>query len=49
MVGPKDAAGMHLKLLSKFARFLHDDAFRDAVMTTTDASSFAELIYARDT
>lgn len=49
MVGPKDAAGMHLKLLSKFARFLHDDAFRDAVMTTADASSFAELIYARDT
>jgi fructose-specific phosphotransferase system IIA component len=49
MVGPRDAAGIHLKLLSKFARFLHDDAFRDAAMAAADAASFAELIYARDT
>jgi fructose-specific phosphotransferase system IIA component len=49
MVGPKDAAGIHLKLLSKFARFLHDDAFRDAAMSAPDAASFAELVYARDT
>lgn len=49
MVGPKDAAGIHLKLLSKFARFLHDDAFRDAASAAPDAASFAELIYTRDT
>ncbi|MFH2113322.1 MAG: PTS sugar transporter subunit IIA [Spirochaetota bacterium] len=49
MVGPRDAAGIHLKLLSKFARFLHDDAFRAAAMAAADAASFAELIYARDT
>lgn len=49
MVGPKDAAGVHLKLLSKFARFLHDDSFREAAMAAPDAASFAELIYARDT
>jgi len=49
MVGPKDAAGIHLKLLSKFARFLHDDAFREAATAAVDAAAFAELIYARDT
>jgi len=49
MVGPKDAAGVHLKLLSKIARFLHDDAFREAATTAPDAASFAELIYTRDT
>jgi mannitol/fructose-specific phosphotransferase system IIA component (Ntr-type) len=49
MVGPRDAAGMHLKLLSKFARFLHDDAFRAAAMAAVDAAAFAQLIYARDT
>jgi fructose-specific phosphotransferase system IIA component len=49
MVGPKDAAGVHLKLLSKFARFLHDDSFREAAMAAADAAAFAELIYARDT
>ena len=49
MVGPKDAAGIHLKLLSKFARFLHDDTFREAAMAAPDAASFAELIYTRDT
>ena len=32
MVGPKDAEGIHLKLLSKIARFLHDDSFREAAM-----------------
>jgi fructose-specific phosphotransferase system IIA component len=49
MVGPKDAAGVHLKLLSKFARFLHDDSFREAAMAASDAVAFSELIFARDT
>jgi fructose-specific phosphotransferase system IIA component len=49
MVGPKDAAGVHLKLLSKFARFLHDDAFREAAGSAPDAAAFADLIYTRDT
>jgi fructose-specific phosphotransferase system IIA component len=48
MVGPKDAAGIHLKLLSKFARFLHDDSFRVAALVAPDAVAFADLIYERD-
>ncbi len=48
MVGPKDAAGLHLKLLSKLARLLHDPDYRSALMDAPDSDSLARLLYSKD-
>jgi mannitol/fructose-specific phosphotransferase system IIA component (Ntr-type) len=48
MAGPRDSAGLHLKLLSKLARMLHDAEFRAAALAAPDAGKLARLIFARD-
>ncbi len=44
MVGPEDQAGLHLKLLSKLARLLHDSEFRDKLNSARDAKEFHKLV-----
>lgn len=48
MAGPKDSAGLHLKLLSKIARFLHDAQFRQQLAKAESAELFYRLICDRD-
>jgi mannitol/fructose-specific phosphotransferase system IIA component (Ntr-type) len=48
MVGPPDSSGLHLKLLSKFARLLHDDNFRQQILKAADATILKDLVYERD-
>ncbi len=48
MAGPKDSAGLHLKLLSKLARILHDENFRASALAAPDAAGLARLILDRD-
>jgi mannitol/fructose-specific phosphotransferase system IIA component (Ntr-type) len=48
MAGPKDSAGLHLKLLSKLARLLHDVALRDALETAATPAAFCRLLLERD-
>jgi len=48
MAGPRDSAGLHLKLLSKLARMLHDADFRAAALAAPDAGILAQLIFDRD-
>lgn len=48
LAGPKNCAGLHLKLLSKLARFMHDPAFRDAAKAARDADALTSLIRERD-
>lgn len=48
MAGPKDGAGLHLKLLSKLARFMHDPEFRRQASEAPDAAALAALIRDRD-
>lgn len=48
LVGPKDSAAVHLRLLSRLARVLGDDEIRDRLLAAPDASAFAELLYATD-
>lgn len=49
MAGPKDSAGLHLKLLSKLARFMHDPEFRQAALQAADGPALSDLIFSRDT
>ncbi len=44
IVGPRDGAGEHLRLLSKLARALHDPGFRAAARKAEDGSALAGLI-----
>ncbi len=44
LVGPENKASLHLKLLSKLARFLHDAAFRDKLNAASDAKEFHQIV-----
>lgn len=44
MVGPENQAGLHLKLLSKLARLLHDAGFRDKLNAAENAKEFHQLV-----
>lgn len=44
LVGPSNSSAIHLKLLSKIARFLHDADFRNRLSTATDARQVLELL-----
>lgn len=44
LVGPQNKATLHLKLLSKLARLLHDEAFRNQLNAVHDAKEFHELV-----
>jgi len=48
MAGPKDSAGLHLKLLSKLARLLHDPQLRQALLDVPTVAEFCQLICDRD-
>lgn len=48
LAGPPDNPGLHLKLLSKVARLLHDGAFREALLAAPDEASVRALLKARE-
>ncbi|MDR1177369.1 MAG: PTS sugar transporter subunit IIA [Spirochaetaceae bacterium] len=48
VAGPRGETASHLKLLSKLARLLHDQDFRDSLRAASDAASLASLIYGRE-
>lgn len=48
MAGPKDSAGLHLKLLSKLARLLHDNSLRGQLMDCPSIAVFQKLLCERD-
>lgn len=48
MAGPRGETTLHLKLLSKLARLLHDEDFRKAARAAADGASLARLLYERD-
>ncbi|MDR0389144.1 MAG: PTS sugar transporter subunit IIA [Spirochaetaceae bacterium] len=48
IAGPKGETAAHLKLLSKLARLLHDEDFRDGLRAASDAGALTALIYERE-
>lgn len=48
MVGPRGDSAVHLRLLSKLARLLHDESFRAAARSAEGGSELARLLYDRD-
>lgn len=48
MAGPTGDTAVHLRLLSKLARVLHDESFRTAARAAPDAAALADLILERD-
>lgn len=48
MAGPKRHTRLHLKLLSKMARFLHDEPFREALMRVRTPEEFLDRLAKRE-
>ena len=48
LAGPEKQARLHLKLLSKMARLLHDQAFRETLMRARSAHEFYTLLKDRE-
>ena len=48
IAGPEDSAGLHLRILSKLARLLHDGEFRDELRNAEDPEAFLEILRGRD-
>ncbi len=48
MVGPENSAVLHLKLLSKLARLLHDAGFREELLKAETQEAFHQLICRKD-
>ena len=48
LVGPPKNAVVHLKLLSKLARLLHDETFRGQLLASNSAEEFHALICEKD-
>ncbi len=48
LAGPRSDAGMHMKLLSKLARLLHDESFRTSLRSARDRDAFYRIICDRD-
>jgi fructose-specific phosphotransferase system IIA component len=48
MTGPKANTPLHLKILSKLARSLHDEQFRKLLREAPDSKVVADLIFKRD-
>lgn len=44
MAGPKTDSGIHLKVLSKIARLLHDASTRDRFLSANDANEFYAVL-----
>lgn len=48
MAGPSGNPGLHLKLLSKLARFLHDGPFRENLLAAPDSVTFRNFLLERE-
>lgn len=48
MAGPENSAGLHIRLLSKLARLLHDDTFREELRSVNSQKEFYDLICKKD-
>ncbi|MDA3832982.1 MAG: PTS sugar transporter subunit IIA [Spirochaetales bacterium] len=48
LAGPEHSAGLHIRLLSKLARLLHDPAFREKLRSAEHAEEFHRLICQKD-
>lgn len=48
MAGPKKDTGIHLKVLSKIARLLHDPAYRNRFLEASDSRSFYSVLCQTD-
>jgi fructose-specific phosphotransferase system IIA component len=48
IAGPRGETASHLRLLSKLARLLHDQDFREGLRAAPDAGTLAALIYERE-
>jgi len=48
IVGPAEKARLHLKLLSKIARFLHDSEFRRQLMDANNPEEFLSLLKSKE-
>ncbi len=48
IVGPKDSAALHLRLLSRLARVLGDDDIRTRLLEVPDSAAFVEALCSTD-
>jgi len=48
IVGPKDSAAQHLRLLSRLARVLSDDDIRSRLLDVPDSGAFVETLFSTD-
>lgn len=48
LAGPKNSAGIHIRLLSKLARLLHAPDFRQGLLEAEQARDFYDLICRKD-
>jgi mannitol/fructose-specific phosphotransferase system IIA component (Ntr-type) len=48
IVGPKDSAALHLRLLSRLARVLSDDDIRSRLLAVADATAFMDVLFSID-
>lgn len=48
MAGPPGKEALHIRLLSKLARLLHDRELREALIASADQEEFFELLDSRD-
>lgn len=48
LAGPRNSAGLHIKLLSKLSRLLHDSIFREQLHKAETAEEFYQLICEKD-
>lgn len=48
MAGPEKNTGIHIKLLSKLSRLLHDPRFRDELRNASDAGEFYNILSVKD-
>ncbi|MDL2228837.1 PTS sugar transporter subunit IIA [Treponema sp. OttesenSCG-928-L16] len=48
IAGPRGETSAHLQLLSKLARLLHDEHFRDSLRRAENGEALAQILYAKD-
>lgn len=48
LAGPRNSAGLHIKLLSKLSRLLHDSTFREQLRKAGTAEEFYQLLCKKD-
>ena len=48
IAGPEGSAGLHLRILSKLARLLHDQEFREELRNADDPGTFFDVLCRKD-